>query len=104
MTFYILTAAILGHQGHWGVFLFPFFLMKIVFLIFLFKLIFRVFIGKRLRKAFGPEYSCASRDQIREKFRNMTDEERKAFFGHRKHRCNRNKHTDEEGFVNPINK
>lgn len=102
----VFKAAGMGVFAGWILFAFPFFILKSFIFILLFGMMFRMFAGWRFSGSYGPGYRCGEGGSMRQRFHNMTEEEKKEFFSKMKHhRCHRHRsETDEEGFVKPINK
>ena len=100
----ILKAGALGVLGGWALFAFPFFLLKSVIFLGLMGFMIRMTMGRGVGRGFSHEHAFAGRGHRWQRFQNMSDEEKKAFFEKMKHRGCRNAGKDDSGIVEPINK
>jgi hypothetical protein len=77
MTKQIFKVVFLGILGGLALFAIPFFLLKAVIFFLLFGFFIRRFAGRR---RFGPGFAFAGGGPMKQRFQNMSEEERKAFF------------------------
>lgn len=105
MTKQILKVVLFGIIGGVALFAFPFFLMKAAIVILLLGFMFRLFGGRRrFGHRFGPEFAFEGRGHMRQRFQQMSEEERKAFFEKMKHHGCRFPGKDKETDVTTDNK
>lgn len=86
MTKQIVKAVALGILGGLALFAIPFFLLKAVIFIILLRVIFGFFGRRRFRPGAGPGFAFAGGGHMKQKFQNMTEEERNEFFDKMKQR------------------
>ncbi|MFZ1676865.1 MAG: hypothetical protein WAT91_06310 [Saprospiraceae bacterium] len=86
MTKQILKVVAFGILGGLALFAFPFFLLKAVIVILLVGFMFRLFGGRRrFDHRFGPDFAFEGSGHMRQRFQQMSEEEKKAFFEKMKH-------------------
>jgi hypothetical protein len=86
MTKQILKAAALGILGGLALFAIPFFLLKAVILILLIRIFFGFIGRRRFGPGAGPGFAFAGGWHMKQRFQNMTEEERNEFFARMKQR------------------
>jgi len=86
MTKQILKAVALGILGGLALFAIPFFLLKAVIFILLIRIIFGFFGRRRFGRGTGQGFAFAGGGHMKQKFQNMTEEERTEFIAKMKKR------------------
>jgi hypothetical protein len=105
MTKQIFKVVAIGIIAGVALFTIPFFLLKAVIVVLLVGFMFRLFGGRRrFDHRFGPGFAYAGSGHMRQRFQQMSEEEKKAFFEKMKHRGCRFSEGSKEADVTTENK